>query len=156
MSFVPTICDACCRVSLLGLHEFSRDTPSCTRCNQELRVIPSRSYAETDVELFDELSETVAHSVSRLDAQRLAQDIDGRLMAGSVTKAFDALVVRWPALLPVRLATGANVKRQQRILQIFKTIFEALAMTRQSGTIWVVRASKPSRYHPASAGDSGA
>ena len=138
MSFVPTLCDLCCRARLVDLRDFrERTTPQCPRCGEVLRVVPSPTYTIGDVELFDELSETVADSVSPLDAQHWSGLVEQALWSGTFAKILDSLVVRWPGLAPLRTVVGTNRAQQQRVLQILKTILAALALTRRSETVLV-------------------
>jgi hypothetical protein len=135
MSYIPTLCDGCHRVSLTSMQGLSERPPECARCSQELRVIPSRSYTAEDVEIFDELCETVGVNLSALEAYRLSVQVDKALASGIMDRVFEPLVLRWPGLIPLLVVVGASPTRQRRSLQMLKTIFEALSMTRRSGSM---------------------
>jgi hypothetical protein len=133
MSYIPTLCDGCHRVSLMSMQGLSERPLECARCSQEPRVIPSRSYTAEDVEIFDELCEIVGVNLPALEAYRLSFQVERALASGSMDRVFEPLVLRWPGLVP--LLAGANATRQRRSLQMLKTIFEALSMTRRSGSM---------------------
>lgn len=126
MSFVPTLCD-CRRPRLVSSHHFTNKTPQCSICGQALRVVPSCSYAESDLDLFAELSEMVTNTLSQSDASRWSTKVDDALWSGALDATLDALVARWPGLLPLRAVVGNNRTQQQRVLQSLKTILGALA-----------------------------
>lgn len=119
----------------MALQDLRQPSQDCARCGQALRIIPSCNYAAADVELFDELNETVAVSLAPVAAHKLAVEVDKALASRTFAEAFDALVRRWPGLVPLRLSIGGNKVRQQLVLQILKTIFEAVAISRCSGTM---------------------
>jgi len=127
---------------LVNLSDFREGAPLCARCGEVLRVVPSPTYVIGDLELFEELSDTVADSVSPMDAGHWATLVERALQSGTFGKILDALVVRWPGLVPLRTVVGANRAQQQRVLRMFKTIFEALSLTRHSETLSVVPAAK--------------
>lgn len=143
MSYVPTLCEGCGRVSLVGMQAFSQTAPECQRCHHPLRVIPSRIYNASELELFRELSETVAESTAPNEAYRLATAVGEALWSGRFAETFDLLVVRWPLLVPLRVVVGSSRERQQHVLEMLKTIFEALAITRRSGIMPAVDAPPP-------------
>jgi threonine dehydrogenase-like Zn-dependent dehydrogenase len=107
--------------------------PECTQCGSTLRVVPSRSYAASEVTLFDELSQTVATSISSVEAQQLGEKVAHALRGRSFDDCIETLSQRWPALLPLQLVTGGNLVAQHRVLHMLKTIFDALALARRSG-----------------------
>jgi hypothetical protein len=133
MSFIPTLCDGCHRVSLERLDAAAASAAKCSRCGEALRVVPSRSYASQDLRLFEELSATVGGDISAEEAYRLSLELERALSLGNFERLFEPLVVRWPGL--VSMLVGANVARQRRSLQMLKTIFDALALTLGSGTM---------------------
>jgi hypothetical protein len=115
----------------------------CPECQGRLRVVPSRSYSADDLEVFDELSQTVGVNISALEAYRLSVEVEKALASRVMDRIFEPLVLRWPALVPLLVVVGANRERQRRSLQMLKTIFEALSMTRRSGTMPAVDLSVP-------------
>ncbi len=146
MSYLPTLCDGCHRASLVSVRDFQHGPPLCARCSQELRVIPSCSYTQGDVALFDELSETVAEGcVTASDAQQLGRDVAQALWAGTFNEGFESLAARLPGLLPLQLVIGTNARGQQRVFQMLKTIFDALTLTRRSGTMTAVNVRGPTK-----------
>lgn len=97
--------------------------------------MPSCSYAESDVALFDELSEAVTDGLSPLEAQRVGIELSRALWSGMSTETFDALAARWASLMPLVLVMGNNQAQRRRVLLMLKTIFEAVSLSRRSGTV---------------------
>jgi hypothetical protein len=126
-------------VSLVVFNGVDTTTLDCPHCGGTRRVVPSCSYTSGDVELFEELSETVSRALSPVDAQRLAVEVSRALWSGSPAELFNALAVRWPSLVPLVVVTGKNRPGQHRVLLMLKSIFEALALTRRSGMMEAVR-----------------
>lgn len=148
MSYLATLCDQCQRVSLVPLHGFTGKKPLCRECDEPLRVVPSCSYSAGDLSLFREVSDTVAEiNISATEAQWLGRDVSDALWSGSHGPCWDKLSVRMPSLMPLQLVIGSNHARRQRALQMFKTIFEALATTRRSGIMSAV--APPAAKRPA-------
>src|SRR6185369_15987926 len=81
ISRMPMICAACSQLSLVR-YGGSDPAPSCRHCVAPLRVVPSCSYTDADVELFEELNETVAHNLQPLDAYSLAIEVEHALCSG--------------------------------------------------------------------------
>jgi hypothetical protein len=158
MSYLPALCDSCGDVSLYSEKTAQKTSLECPRCHEMPRVIPSRSYTVHDVEIFAELSETVGHSLSALEAYHLSVEVEKALSSSRLDSVFEPLVLRWPGLVPLFVVVGSNVSRQKRSLQMLKTIFDALSLTRRSGTM--VRADAASaplaRCTPASAAPASA
>jgi hypothetical protein len=130
MSYLPTLCDGCHRVSLESFSGFIAGAPECRSCGQELRVIPSRNYSAKDVQLFNELMEVVGTHLSALEAAHFSVALQKALASGSWARLFEPLARRWPGLVPL-LVSGPHTSR--RSLQMLKTIFDALSLTRASG-----------------------
>jgi hypothetical protein len=143
MSFIPTLCDGCSRLSLKNMQALAEHTLECSECQEPLRVIPSRSYTARDVEAFDELTQTVGINLSALEAYRFSVEVERALASGIMDRIFEPLVLRWPGLVPQLVVVGADPSRQRRSLQMLKTIFEALSTTRRSGTMRRVDGSPP-------------
>ena len=143
MMYLPTLCDGCHRVSLQSAQGLAEQAPACSECGEQLRVVPSRSYSADDLEVFDELSQTVGANLSALEAFRLSVEIDKALASRVMDRIFEPLVLRWPGLVPLLVVVGSNPERQRRSLQMLKTIFEALSITRRSGTMPAVDLSVP-------------
>jgi hypothetical protein len=150
MSYLPTCCEVCSRIALVALPKSAQGMANCSVCSGELRVIPSRSYAATEVELFEELSETVTDGLSPLDAYRLSEEVARILWSGSFGENLNTMASRWPALLPLQTIVGNNVRGQQRVLQMLKTIFDALATSRRSEVVAAV-GSGPAHHVSATA-----
>jgi hypothetical protein len=143
MMYLPTLCDGCHRVSLQSAGGLAEQAQPCSECQGRLRVVPSRSYSADDLEVFDELSQTVGVNISALEAYRLSVEVEKALASRVMDRIFEPLVLRWPGLVPLLVVVGANPERQRRSLQMLKTIFEALSMTRRSGTMPAVDLSVP-------------
>lgn len=97
--------------------------------------MPSCSYTLADVALFEELSEAVMEGLTPLEAEYLGMEVGRALWAGTMSEAFDMLSLRWASLIPLVLVTGENQNQRRRLLLMLKTIFEATALTRRSGTV---------------------
>jgi hypothetical protein len=143
MMYLPTLCDGCHRVSLQSAQGLAEQAPECSECHERLRVVPSRAYSSNDLEVFDELSQTVGANLSALEAYRLSVEVEKALASRVMDRIFEPLVLRWPGLVPLLVVVGANPERQRRSLQMLKTIFEALSITRRSGTMPAVDLSVP-------------
>jgi hypothetical protein len=135
MSCVPTLCDGCQRVSLQSAQSVAAGPVRCSVCNEPLRVVPSRSYSDHDIESFDDLSQTVGGNLSALEAYRLSVELDNALTSRTWDRMLEALVLRWPGLVPQLVFVGVDSARQRRSLQMLKTIFDAFSLTRRSGTM---------------------
>jgi len=135
MSHLPTVCDGCARVSLVPFAGPAQSTPDCPACGGARHVVPSCCYAPVDVELFEELSDAVADELTPLEAEGLAIEVGRALWSGSHTEGLDALARRFPSVMPQALVAGDNQARKRRLLLMLKTIFEAVALTRRSGTL---------------------
>lgn len=155
MSYLPTICDSCARVALAPFTSVAHAVPACGYCGGARRVVPSCSYVERDVELFEELSGAVGEGLGPFDAQRLGIEVSRALWSGNVGEIFNTLGARWVSLVPLVLVTGKNEGQQRRILLMLKTIFEAVALTRRSGTIRAVRLSSDADSVPPSQHGAG-
>src|SRR5215207_3718888 len=130
MSYIPALCDSCHRVALVSLSGFIDREPECSSCGQALRVIPSRNYSAKDVPMFSELTEAVGTHLLPLEAAQFSVVLQKTLASGSMAGLFEPLALRWPGLVPL-LVSGAHTSR--RSLQMLKTIFDALSLTRASG-----------------------
>lgn len=135
MSCVPTLCDGCPRVSLHSAQSLAVGPVCCSVCNQPLRVVPGRSYSDHDIESFDDLSQTVAGTLSPLEASRLSVELDNALTSRTWARILEALVLRWPGLVPQLVFVGVDTARQRHSLQMLKTIFDAFSLTRRSSTM---------------------
>jgi hypothetical protein len=127
MQYIPALCDGCHRVSLESSSSFIEDAPECAHCARALRVIPSRNYCEKDVQLFTELTEAVGAQLFPRDAAHFSIALEKALASDSLERVFEPLVMRWPGLVPL-LVSGAHTSR--RSLQMLKTVFDALSLTR--------------------------
>jgi len=103
--------------------------------------VPSCSYPDADVALFDEIVDSVAGLGDPQEAGRIFLDVECALLAGSSRALLAAVSDRWPSLTPLVLVTGANQDAQRRILRILKTVFGALASTRRAGSLSVGEAA---------------
>jgi len=135
MAHLPTICDGCGRVTLTPFAGSDAQPPDCPHCAGARRVVPSCSYTQSDIALFDELSDAVTEGLDPIEAQRLGHELSHALWSGTTLEVFDALASRWPSLMPLVLVTGRNETHQRRVLLMLKTIFEAVSLTRRSGTV---------------------
>jgi len=135
MAHLPTICDGCGRVTITPFSASDMLAPDCPSCGGPRRVVPSCSYAAPDVALFDELSEAVTIGLDPLEAQRFAREVSRASWTGTSTPIFDALAARWPSLMPLVLVTAGSQSNQRRVLRMLKTIFDAVSLTRRSGTV---------------------
>jgi len=130
MPYLATLCDGCRRAQLITATDF-HGTPTCRRCGGSLRVVPSRSYAGDDTELFDELGDTIAEArVSPEDARQLGAEIERAIWAQQLPATFERLSRRLPGILPIQVACGNNAAAQLRALQMLKTICDGLATSR--------------------------
>lgn len=136
MSYLPTICDKCRRLSLVASKGMQEQWPTCPGCVEPLRVVPSCSYRATDLQLFRELSDTVAEGVvGATEASSLAQRVRAALWSGAYRPELETLVTRLPGLVPQLVAMGQNRMVQHHNLQLLRTIFEAVASTRSASGI---------------------
>lgn len=140
MTHLPTICDGCGRVTLSLFAGSVAGTPGCAHCGGPRRVVPSCSYTDADVPLFEELSEAVSDGLGPFEAQRLGLELNRALWSGTTAEIFDALAARWTSLMPLVLVTGRNEAHQRRVLLMLKTIFDALSSARRSAAVATVAA----------------
>ncbi len=148
MAHLPTICDGCGRVSLTPFAGTDAQPPDCPHCAGARRVVPSCSYGQADIALFDELSEAVTEGLDPIEGQRLGHELSHALWSGTTGEIFDGLASRWPSLMPLVLATGNNQGHQRRLLLMLKTIFEAVSLTRRSGTVAMSAEAVRRRHQP--------
>jgi len=141
MSYLPTICDKCRRLSLVASGALREQCPTCPWCAEPLRVVPSCSYRAADLPLFRELSDTVTEGVvGAMEASSLANRVRAALWSGSYRPELETLATRLPGLVPQLVAMGQNRMAQHHTLQLLRTIFEAVASTRSvSGVMTAVR-----------------
>ena len=135
MSYLPTICDGCARVSLVRFSGCGQTAPDCSDCGGTRHVVPSCAYTQYDVALFHEVSRLVNDGLPPLEAESSGIEAGRGLLSGAFSETLDALSLRFPALIPLVLVASQNADRQRRLLLMLKTIFEAVALTRRSSTV---------------------
>ncbi|HEX2870911.1 MAG TPA: hypothetical protein VHP33_06640 [Polyangiaceae bacterium] len=132
MTFVPTLCVACCRVQLTSTSKATSGDLACSMCGGELRIVPGCSYVERDRDAFCDLSDIVAEGcVTPTEAGSLADQLERALWSGAYARALEQLAARMPGLLPLQVAAGRNSGAQRQVLALLKTILDAVATARR-------------------------
>jgi hypothetical protein len=142
MSYLAVLCARCSRVGLFDARIALSTAPTCASCGGSAKIVPSCAYTNDDIGLFGELSQTVAEGgISPLEATELKTRLERALSSRRYDDFFDVLSSRMPGLTPVQLVFGGRPTAQLRALGMLRTIFEALASRRSSGTMARVGAS---------------
>lgn len=136
MSHLTVLCARCGRVGLVNATGARSHAPTCAACGSSVQIVPSCVYTDDDVALFVELSGTVAEGgISPLEATELKTLLERALSSRRYDDFFDVLSSRMPGLTPVQVVFGGKPTAQLRALGMLRTIFEALALRRGSGTM---------------------
>lgn len=147
MSFVPTLCVECWRVSLLSLSDAQRGAPTCKCCGADVRIVPGCSYGESDREHFEELSDIMVEAaVTPAEARDHATAAQRALWSGAYSELLERLCVRLPGLVPMQAAAGKNSGAQRKILVKLQTMFDALATARRESAEYPVMGSSSLRH----------
>jgi hypothetical protein len=109
------------------------ELPHCRVCGSRTRLVPGCSFAAADRDLFEELSEIIAHGgITTTEAEVLALEAQRALWSGSYANLLEKLGTRLPGLLPIQVAIGKNAGGQRRALVIVRSVLEALTTLRTS------------------------
>lgn len=132
MTYVPTLCVECWRVHLAPIAAAQTRETTCKTCGADSRVVPGRSFAESEREAFEELSAIVTEgSITPVEAAGYAVQVEHTLWSGSYRAMLGLLAVRLPGFLPHEIAAGKNSGAQRSILNHLKTVLDALATARR-------------------------
>lgn len=136
MSYLVTRCASCHHVCLAPAEHAVDGTPSCSDCGRAASVVPSCAYAEADVSLFEELSQTVREGgISALEAARLVHELSRAVSHRGYEQFFELLSGRVPGFTPIQLILGGKPHAQLRALRMLATIFEAIATSARSKSL---------------------
>jgi hypothetical protein len=104
---------------------------ACARCGADVRVVPGRSFPESERQAFEELSNIIVEgNVTPIEARGYAAHVEHVLWSGAYRALLAELSVRLPGFLPHEIAAGKNSDAQRNILSRLKAIFDALGSAR--------------------------
>lgn len=136
MRFVVTVCDSCQAVALVVALDPGADLPPCESCDASLRVVPGRTFHERERTTFQLLSVAVtAGDLSSWEASNLSARVARALSDGTYVECWEELSNRLPALISWEQVLGGNAQAHENVLQLVRTILEALATCRGSGVL---------------------
>lgn len=145
MRFIPTYCDACERIALVGSNEFENGLVRCGDCNAQARSLPGESYSDADLDMFDSLLAALAeaeigqHNAAALAAQlERSPDHPGR--------GLQRLTRVVPALGILELLVNNRAGSLRKAEGMLAILLDALASgRRQSVTLPSVASTAPGR-----------
>lgn len=147
MSYIVTVCDECQSVTLTATPAFGAEVADCESCSLPLRVLPSRMFSESERSLFRDLSEALGPAgLSSTQAHALIRRVTRAMVERSYLQCWEVLSDRAPGLFARHVVLGSNGQAHQRALVLVRTILEALATTRRSGVMPVVKLPAPHRF----------
>ncbi|RYZ07648.1 MAG: hypothetical protein EOO73_11775 [Myxococcales bacterium] len=142
---MPTICSECWRVQLASPAEVQGGAFACTACGADVRVVPGRSFPDSERAAFEELSSIVAEgSVTPMEARSYASHASHVLESGAYRALLAELSVRLPGLLPHEVAAGKNSAAQHNVVSRLKAIFDALGSARGASSEYAIVAEPTS------------
>jgi len=123
-----TFCANCAHVALTDQRELMNGHVPCADCSARVRVGPGCSFGESDRGLFGEISQSIAErTLSGTEAAAIASSIATARSPERNGALLERLTDRFPGLLPIQTAAGANQQAQQRALRMLRAIAEAIA-----------------------------
>lgn len=129
MALLTTFCQRCDRIALSDEREASGGRLQCGVCPAPVRIVPGCSFGPGDIGLFkDVLEAVVERNVRAAEARALAASIAATVGAAREDALLESMTGRFPGLLAIQVAAGANAEARRRALRLLRAILEACTL----------------------------